>query len=113
MWPHFLSMLLGLWLMASPYVLGYDEPANQSDWIAGPIVASIAAVAMWEVTRGLRWLNVLLALWLVAAPWLFRFEMTPLVNSMVVGAALAVLSLIPTQPTEQVGGGWRMLWRTT
>ena len=113
MWAQFLSMTLGLWLMAAPYVLGYDEPASLSDHVIGPIIASLAAIAMWEVTRGLRWLNLLLALWLIVAPWAFGFEVPALVNSVLVGLAVAGLSLVRGKVNEQFGGGWRMLWRTT
>jgi hypothetical protein len=113
MWAQLCCVLLGLWLMAAPYVLGYDEPASHSDHVLGPLIASFAAIALWEVTRGLRWVNVLLALWLIAAPWALGFAMPALVNSVVVGLAVAGLSLVRGRVSERFGGGWTVLWRTS
>lgn len=113
MWAQSFSMLLGLWLMAAPYVLGYEEPASHSDHVIGPIIASVAAIAMWEVTRGMRWLNLLLALWLIVAPWAFGFEQAALINSTFVGLAVAGLSFVGGTVSERFGGGWNMLWRAS
>ena len=113
MWAQLINMLLGLWLMVAPSVLGYGDPARNSDHVVGPIIASFAAVAIWEVTRGLRWLNLLAALWLIVAPWVFQFESTATINSMLVGVVVAGLSLAGGRTTEQFGGGWSMLWRTS
>ena len=67
---HLLPALAGIWLMMSPAVLGYADPARANDRIIGPIVASLATIAMWEVSRPLRWVNVVLGAWLLVAPWL-------------------------------------------
>lgn len=113
MWAQLCCVLLGLWLMAAPYVLGYEEPASHSDHVLGPLIASIAAIAMWEITRGLRWVNLLLALGLIVAPWVFGFERAALVNSVIVGVAVAGLSLVRGRVSERFGGGWTVLWRTS
>jgi fatty-acid desaturase len=113
MWAQVICMLLGLWLMAAPAVLGYGRPESTSDRILGPIIASLAAVAIWEVARELRWLNLLFSIWLVLAPLVFSFESTAMVNSMAVGLAIAGLSLVRGKLSEDYGGGWSMLWRTS
>lgn len=57
------NVALGLWLMAAPAVLAYGGAAATSDRIAGPIIASIAAVAVWDATRVVGRANALLGAW--------------------------------------------------
>ena len=109
------NFLLGLWLMAAPALLGYiGTPAEVNDRIVGPLVASIAFVAIWEITRGLRWLNVGLGLWLVVAPfllgaWVQNWSFPATINSVLVGLFVAALSLVPGKRTHGYAGGWRSL----
>jgi hypothetical protein len=99
--------------MAAPHVLGYAGVARTNDQIVGPLVATFAFIAVWEVTRGLRWLNLVLGVWLVVAPVLLRYpEATSIVNSLVVGVVVIGLSLARGTTAERFGGGWRSLWRS-
>ena len=109
MWPRIISALLGIWLMVAPALLGYRGVASISDHIVGPLVAATAIIAIWEVTRQLRWLGIPLGLWLLLAPGLLRFPSRALANSAVVGAALVILSFLGGRVKERYGGGWRGL----
>lgn len=99
-------VVVGLWLMAAPAVLDYGDPAATSDRIAGPLLAAMAFLAVFQITRGLRWANVPVGAWLVAAPWILGFPGDATVSSMLAG--LAALILAPTGSTDQnrYGGGW-------
>jgi hypothetical protein len=97
--------------MASPSLLDYGDPARTSDHIAGPLIATFACVAVWEATRGVRWVNVLLGLWLLAAPWLLGYEQSALINSLACGALVVGLSLVHGTARHRLGGGWSALWR--
>ena len=110
MWAQSVNVLLGLWLMAAPAVLGYGGTARMSDRIIGPLAASVALIAVAEVTRPVRWLNVVLGLWLLAAPWLLGAEWTAMVNSTVVGLLLIVLATVRGTVRHRFGGGWTALW---
>ncbi|HXH81352.1 MAG TPA: hypothetical protein VNN07_00320 [Candidatus Tectomicrobia bacterium] len=101
--------MAGIWLMVAPVVLGYGEPASANDRIVGPLVASIAIVAMWEVVRGLRWLNVPLAAWLVAAPWVLEYPAAAAASTVLTGLAIGGLACLGGRVTQQFGGGWRSL----
>jgi hypothetical protein len=107
MWPRIVSTLLGIWLMLAPSLLHYDATASISDRVAGPLIAATAIIAIWEVTRPLRWLGIVFGLWLLLAPGLFHFPRHALVNSAVVGAALVILSFLGGKVREKFGGGWR------
>jgi len=111
MWAQTINLLLGVWLMFAPYILGYSDLASHSDHVVGPLVATFSAIALWEVTRGMRWANLPLALWLIVGPWFLQFEQTALINSLLVGVCVAGLSLVRGRITQEFGGGWAMLWR--
>jgi hypothetical protein len=106
MWPRIISALLGIWLMVAPSVLHYDASASINDRIVGPLIAATAIIAIWEVTRPLRWLGILFGLWLLVAPGIFHFPPHALVNSAVVGALLVILSFLGGRVMEKFGGGW-------
>jgi hypothetical protein len=101
----------GVWLMAAPAVLGYGEPAATSDRIAGPVMAAVAFLAVFSITRGLRWGNLAVGAWLVLAPWLLDFPTDALANSCVCGIAALVLAPVGHLDQEQYGGGWLALVR--
>jgi hypothetical protein len=105
-----MSVLLGLWLMAAPAVLGYGDPAADADRVAGPIAASLAFVALWDVVRGLHRLNGLVGAWLLVAPWLLGYAVAaPTYNSLGVGLLLLASALAPGGQTSRYGGGWSSL----
>jgi len=112
MWAQILNVLLGLWLMAAPAVLGYAGPAAVNDYIVGPLAASFATVALWEATRPLRWANLALGLWLLIAPWVLGYGWTALANSTLVGVLLMAFSFVSGQLQHRFGGGWASLWRS-
>jgi hypothetical protein len=110
-WPQLVAFALGIWLTASPDVLGYDDQARRNAQIFGPLAATFALVAVFEVTRPVRWLNLPLGLWLVFAPWLLVYRPTETVNTTAVGIGLMTLACVRGRVTEPLGGGWRVLWR--
>lgn len=103
------NILIGIWLMAAPAVLGYGDPAAAIDRIAGPTVAAIAMVAISGATRPLRWLNLLIGLWLVAAPLVLGYDLEPFLNSTACGLAVAALSAVRGKVTNSFAGGWSSL----
>jgi general stress protein CsbA len=112
-WNHLLVMALGVWLMAASDVMGYEGPERVVDQIAGPLVVSMAIIAMAEVTRSVRWVNVALGLWLMLAPVLMGYKPLHIgVHSALIGGAILLLSLVKGPEREQTGGGWGRVWTT-
>ena len=109
MWPRIVNAALGLWLMAAPALLDYGGAARTNDRIVGPVAASFAVIAIWEVTRPLRWANVALGVWLLVAPWLPGYDPVPLLNSLAVGACLITFGWIRGPIRHRLGGGWSAL----
>lgn len=100
---------VGIWLMAAPDVLGHAETASDSARTAGPVMASIAFLGVFTITRGLRWLNLLTGLWLVAAPWVLGLSGTATANSLVCGVAALLLAPVGSVDQDRYAGGWRAL----
>jgi len=110
--PQLMVTAFGIWLTAAPNVLGYAGRAAMNDYIVGPVIASCAFIAVWDVMRGLRWLNVLLGGWLLLAPWVLSYEASsPRVNSLAVGVLVMGLSLMSGTRMQRFGGGWAVLLR--
>lgn len=111
--PQMVVVVLGLWLMAAPAILGYTgTTADSSDRFVGPLIASIAFVAASEITRPLRWANLAGAAWLVVAPWVLGFPVEAAINDLLVGLAVGTLSpLGKVDTTKRFGGGWKSLRR--
>jgi hypothetical protein len=110
MWVQLAAFAVGVWLTASPDVLGTMGPARASAHIAGPLAAMIGLIAAFEVTRSVRWLNLAIGAWLIIAPWPLGYAPADVANSTAIGLALAVLAGIPGRREESFGGGWGALW---
>lgn len=112
MWAQIAAALVGLWTMVSPGVLSYGKPAAASAWIAGPLIASLATVSVWEATRGVRWANLAAGAWLIMAPIFIDHPMEAAVSSVLSGIAVCALTPITGRIKQRFGGGWRALWQT-
>ncbi len=110
MWPRFVNVAIGIWLLGAPAVLGYGGIAADVDRTAGPAVAAVAAVAVTQATRSIRWLNLPIGLWLLAAPLILDYPSVAAINSAVSGLLIAGLSLVPGKISLRTGGGWAALF---
>jgi hypothetical protein len=110
MWARVVNICLGIWLMSAPAVLGYAGRAADNDHISGPLAAAAAVIALWEVTRSLRWMNGLVAAWLILAPWVLQYDSTKaVVNSVAVGVLMFCCAMVKGEVKGRYGGGWSSL----
>jgi uncharacterized membrane protein len=108
---HTAVALLGVWITAAPAVFGYDGALRTSDHVAGPLVASFGCLAVWRVTRAMRWPNLVLGAWVAMAGWIFSpGEPSAALHGTVVGLLIVALSAVRGPEGRRVGGGWRSLW---
>jgi hypothetical protein len=93
-WQDWVNLLLGLWLIAAPFVgVGVSNNlAAANSYVAGVVVAisAIAAITrpyVWE-----EWLNLVVGLWLIIAPFILQFsgQAGPMWNQIIVGLVIAV-----------------------
>jgi hypothetical protein len=93
-WEDWVSVVFGLWLVASPWVLQYGEmTAAQNAVLVGFLLIAIefvefSAFRVWE-----EWINVILGAWLVASAWVLGVALMPTVNFVIVGLLVLALAL--------------------
>ena len=107
LWPHFANMVLGLWLIAGAFALGYRSTALVvSDVASGALVVVLAILSLSHRLRvrfWAPWANSLVGVWLLFAPLVFW---TPTAaayaNDTLVGALVVVFAILaPGMPMAQ------------
>ena len=93
-WEDWIGGALGLWLLASPNVIPYGEPAaTQNAFLVGVLLLAIAFVEITVFRAWEEWINVILGAWLVVSPWLLGATMIATTNLVIVGLLVLALAL--------------------
>jgi hypothetical protein len=93
-WGDWVGAALGLWLLASPNVMPYGEPATtQSAFLVGFLLLAIAFVEITAFRAWEEWINVILGAWLVASPWVLGATVIATTNLVIVGLLVLALAL--------------------
>lgn len=92
-----INVIAGIWLIISPYALGFTNPATQTNnlWL-GFIVGILALIrAIWpKQTVWASWVNIIAGIWLIIAPFVLGFTlMSQRVNDVIVGVIVAALAI--------------------
>ena len=112
MWAQILNILLGLWLMVAPYILGYGPAASDNGHIVGPTITTFSVIALWEATDGIRKWNYPFAFWLLLSPWILGYDnMLATGCDMLVGILVIIFSSVSQKIENRYGGGWASLWK--
>ena len=91
------NLLLGLWLVASPFALGHmADPVPTWNAIGtGVLISTLSAVRLGVPSRSawMSWINAALGAWLVAAPVLLNYRLgAGFLNDVLTGLAVAFLA---------------------
>ncbi|MDQ1813823.1 SPW repeat protein [Massilia sp. CCM 9210] len=96
-WQDQAILLLGLWLFVSPWVLAYpaDTPQAMNAWIAGAVIAVLAAFDLYKTYVWAVVVNLLAGVWVAVSPWIPAVaDRGPMMsNSLIVGIAVVILAL--------------------
>lgn len=96
-WQDQAILLLGLWLFVSPWALAYpsDSPQAMNAWIAGAVIAVLAAFDLFKTYAWAVVVNLLAGVWVAVSPWVPAVaDRGPMMNnSLIVGIAVIVLAL--------------------
>lgn len=114
LWTRFGTLVLGLWLLASPETFGYiHNPLRYSDWISGVLLIIFGFMSMKRKWSGWIWGGCAVGIWLQFAPLAFwANESVIYVNDTLIGVlAIAFCVLVPLRPKEfdigpQIPPGW-------
>jgi hypothetical protein len=109
-WQDPTNVILGAWMLASPWVLRYQGEMNPT-WnavILGILIAAVAVFALFRVMAWQEWANVALGLWLAVSPWILGFSaLVPAMwNALIVGCVVAALALWALATDKDIGGWW-------
>ena len=74
-WQDSLSLVLGLWLILSPWALGYAgiELAFWNAIILGIVISAVAMAALIEFQEWEEWFGMAFGAWLILSPWVLGF----------------------------------------
>jgi len=96
-WQDQVILLLGVWLVVSPWVMGYpsDSPPAVNAYIAGAIMAALAAFDLYKTYAWAVFLNIIVGIWVAVSPWLVNVMQDELMSAsmLLVGLATTVLGL--------------------
>ena len=106
-WRDAANLVLGLWLVISPWVLSYatETIPTGNAFIVGVIIAVAAAAAFIAFHKWEEWVNVVLAAWLIVSPFALDYasHATILWNQLIVGALVGILALWTALTTPEPG----------
>jgi len=105
-WTLTVSVIIGLWLMISPFVfqMGIETSAANLNHLGGALVIVFAVVAMAEVLRSFRYFNVLLGLAMAVLPWFIAdSNMLLTISSSLAGIIIMALSFSKGKIKETYG----------
>ncbi len=96
LWEDWLGLLVGAWLIASPWVLGYSDELTPRllAIVPGAVLIAAELANVEGHTDAEEWVDVLVGAGLVVAPFIFGFddETVPTGNSIASGLAVMLLA---------------------
>ena len=97
-WQDWVNGVLGLWMLASPSILGFATPgstATRVAWILGLAIVVFAGIAVYMPKAWEEALNVILGVYLLASPWGLGYsdQARPTTNAVVVGLLVTALAV--------------------
>jgi hypothetical protein len=108
-WQDYVSVLVGIWLMVSPWALGIhgNLAAIGNSVVIGAVMVAFAVVALFIHESWEEWSEIVLGLWLMGSPWILEFTGIPIAmqNALLCGGLITVLALW-VLGTDDDFGGW-------
>ena len=97
-WQDMVNGVLGLWMFASPSILGFaasESAAMRVAWILGLAIVVFAGIAVYMPKAWEEALNVILGICLLASPWGLGYsdQALPTTNAVVVGLLVTALAV--------------------
>lgn len=120
-WVDWVNVILGLWLMASPWLLPVtagDRTATWVSWSVGVGIVTLACFAMYKPAIWASVVGILFGVWLMASPWMLELaNLSPaatnalIVGALVIGYAawamridLAALAMLTARMSSKIRG---------
>ena len=92
-----INILLSVWVIISPFVLGIHSPkAIWNNVVAGAVVGILAFIRWSMHQPGWSWLNLILGIWLVISPFVLLLSGPAMLNNVILGIIIAAFALTNT-----------------
>jgi hypothetical protein len=108
-WQDLVNALVGVWLILSPWALGFQSETNvlANAVIVGLLLIAAALGAMLVPRAWEEWTEVALGVWLVISPWALGFAglQNAMISAVASGLAVVVLALWVLM-TDKDYAGW-------
>ncbi|MAT15199.1 MAG: hypothetical protein CMJ46_08020 [Planctomyces sp.] len=102
MWSRVVEMMLGLWLLMSPFIFRYDDSQTMiwaSDYACGSAVIVFSLLSYVQSCRKIHLMNIAIGFWLVGFAYYLGFGDAPPAaqNSLILGMVLLMFAVIPSE----------------
>ena len=99
-WPN---LLLSVWLIVAPLILGFDSPHARANTVTVGLCLFLF-VLVADSIPAFRFVDTALGLWLLASPFLLGYsdEIVPTAHNIAAGLVVAALSLMPARRAGQL-----------
>ena len=113
MWSRVVEVMLGAWLVISPFIFSHS-PSDRAWWIndlaTGTAVIVFGVLSFWEPTRRAHVGTIFAGAWLIGFAYLHGFGEAPAAsqNHLTIGLMLMMFAIIPnesSQPPKSWGNG--------
>ena len=109
-WQDQVILLLGLWLLVSPWAYSYPEGSLQmiNAFVSGLVIAVLAAFDLYKTYFWAVVVNLLVGVWVAASPWVLRLAEQRVVmwNELLVGIAVVILALWELRTDPELHKHW-------
>lgn len=97
------NLLLSVWLIVAPLILGFDSPQARANTVTVGLCLFVF-VLVADSIPAFRFVDTALGLWLAVSPFLLGYsgELRSTVNGVIVGLLVAALSLLPARRAGQL-----------
>ena len=109
-WQDQVILLLGLWLIVSPWAFSYPEGSPQmlNALVSGLVIAVLAAFDLYKTYFWAVVVNLLVGVWVAVSPWVLRLADQRVVmwNELIVGIAVVMLALWELRTDPELHKHW-------
>ena len=96
-WQDWVNVILGAWLVASPWLLGFGDNivASRSAWALGAAIVLFAGIAVYMPKAWEEAVNIILGVCLLVSPWVLAFteHAAATANAAVIGILVVALGV--------------------
>lgn len=109
-WQDVVILLLGVWLFASPFVLGYSSDSTQAvnAYTTGVIIALLAAFDLYKSYVWAVLVNMAIGVWVAVSPWIpaVADRGAMMTNQVIVGIAVVLLGIWELRSDPELHSQW-------